>query len=98
MTLATRVGKFVNEKYVQPALHRGDHVLSLRVSDVCRALNLVSRAELISGVLGSMAFRNTYHLRLHRTEGKGPMTTYTFDLSLAARARVSKLQFPQPST
>ena len=79
---AEHLGKFIHDTYVQPARARGDRVVTIRVPEVCQALNHSYSLNLVRGVLGSMKFRNTYRLPLVAADenGDGRPVTFMFKL------------------
>ena len=77
---AERVSNFVFSNYVLPARERGDEIVMIPVRQVWKALDCAFPLGLIQGVVGSMRFRNTYHLALVAEEGSGGDSpdTYVF--------------------
>ena len=77
-----RLGKFIYETYVQPARERGEKVVTIHVDEVCQALRYARSPNSIRGVLGSMKFRNTYHLPLVASDEleNGQAMFFTFRL------------------
>jgi hypothetical protein len=86
MVLADHIAESVFRKYIRPALDRGDKSVTLKVSEVCFELDLPENLDLVCGVLGSMRFRNTFHLALESIEhpqGGPGATKYRFRLDHA---------------
>lgn len=86
MDPAEYVGKFIFETYILPAAERGDRLVEMEVHRVSRDLNY--QPNLIRGVLGSMRFRNTYHLHLASTQGSPDGKPFAFTFRLAKRKTV----------
>lgn len=86
MLPADHLGRLIHEKYILPAYARGDAMIEISVRAVARDLNLghIYSPHFIGGVLGSMRFRNNYHLLLAATKGapeRAPIA-YTFKLNV----------------
>jgi len=81
---AEHLGKFIYETYVQPARERGERAVTIHVDEVCQALHYIQSPNSIRGVLGSMKFRNTYHLPLVASDElkSGQAMLFTFRLEL----------------
>src|SRR5215472_14655436 len=77
---AETIAAFVFETYVAQARERNQEVVMIPVRRVWKALDGEFPLGLIRGVLGSMRFRNTYHLGLVAIEGmtEEPHETYVF--------------------
>jgi hypothetical protein len=81
MTPADYISEFAYDKYVWPALERGDETVTLEASDIYDGLNGNYGRHFVCDVLGSRHFRNTYHLALESAEISTD-TKYTFRLSV----------------
>lgn len=85
MRPADDLGKLIHERYILPAYARGETTVELSVLGIARDLGNNYRPDFIGGVLGSMRFRNTYHLLLAATKGspeRAPIA-YTYKLRAA---------------
>lgn len=85
LVTSDEVSSFVYESYIIPARERGDGIMTVPVLAVWKAFDGSYKQDFIRGVLGSMKFRNTYHLALVAAEGpsEGPVDTYVFKLRAA---------------
>lgn len=83
MLPADHVSSFVYEEYVVPALASGENRVAIGVREVWKALDCAYSPGFIRGVLGSMKFRNAYHLSLVREPVEGLAPEYTFRISTA---------------
>lgn len=79
---AERVSAFIFTNHILPARERGERTVIVSVRQVWRGLDGEFPLHLIRGVLGSMRFRNTYHLGLVAREGSrdDPEGTFIFNL------------------
>jgi hypothetical protein len=84
MTPADYISDFVYDKYVRPALERGDETVTLEASEIYDGLNGNYSRFFVCDVLGSQHFRNTYHLALESAEISTD-TKYTFRLGVGQR-------------
>jgi hypothetical protein len=76
------VANFVHATYILPARERGTGIVMVPVRQVWKAFDGAYKLDFIRGVLGSMKFRNTYHLSLVAAEGpaENSLDTYVFKL------------------
>jgi len=74
----------VYDKYVWPALERGDGTVTLEASKIYDGLNGNYSRHFVGDVLGSRHFRNTSQLALEAAEISTD-TKYTFRLSVGQR-------------
>jgi len=81
MTPTDYVSEFVYEKYIWPALERGDKIVTIDTRQIHDALDAAYSQSFIGAVLGSMHFRNTYRVSLESAEFAGT-ETYTFRLDV----------------
>jgi hypothetical protein len=95
-TPTDHVCEFVYEKYVSPALERGDNRVKIQTSQVCKALHDTHSHDLVGAVLSSIQFRNTYHLALECAE-LATTETYTFRLNAVGTAILADSDHPQAS-
>ena len=95
-TPTDHVCEFVYEKYVSPALERGDNRVTIQTSQVCDALHDTYSCDLVGAVLSSIQFRNTYHLALECAE-LATTETYTFRLNAVGTAILADSDHPQAS-
>lgn len=75
------VSEFVYEKYVWPALERGDKIVTIDTGEVFQALRGAYSQNFVGAVLGSTQFRETYRVRLEWAE-IAATETYTFGLDV----------------
>ncbi|HKS97548.1 MAG TPA: hypothetical protein VJV74_15645 [Terriglobia bacterium] len=61
---AAQLGPFIFQTYILPARSRGDATVIIPVRRVWKDLDGRFQLGQIQGVLGSMLFRNTYHLTI----------------------------------
>jgi hypothetical protein len=73
-----QVSRFIFEHYVLPARESGRGSVTIPAPQAWRQLNGAYSLDLIRGVLGSMHFRNTYHLTLVQSPGLEEADTYLF--------------------
>jgi hypothetical protein len=89
---AEYVGKFIYDKFIWPALMRGDKTVTIKVGEASDKLDLKfasDNIEFLCGVLGSMRFRNRYNLVLEAVEAQSEAlatTTFRFGLDFAKAA------------
>jgi hypothetical protein len=81
-----RISEFVHERYIRPALERGGKTVTIETSEVYFSFHRRYSLDLMSGVLGSMKFRNTYHVALESSQPFGRAYSFRLDLGRAARA------------
>jgi hypothetical protein len=88
------IGKVIYETYILPALNLGDRTITIKATEACQRLTqnfAFDDVEIVCGVLGSMRFRNKYHLTLEAVEGQGGGIDTTFRFGLGfAKSGVSK--------
>jgi hypothetical protein len=75
------ISEFVYEKYVWPALERGDKIVTIDTGEVCHALHGSYSQNFVGAVLGSTHFRETYRVTLESAE-IAATETYTFGLDV----------------
>lgn len=82
LVASDEIATFVYETYIAAALERGETIFVVPVRQVWKAFDGAHKPDSIRGVLGSMKFRNTYHLSLVAEEGASEETldTYVFKL------------------
>lgn len=82
LVASEEIATFVYGTYVVAALERGERIVLIPVRQVWKAFDGAHRPDFIRGVLGSMKFRNTYHLSLVAAEGASEeaLDTYVFKL------------------
>ena len=82
LVASDEIATFVYTTYILGAVGRGEGIVIVPVRQVWRAFDGTFKTDLIRGVLGSMKFRNTYHLTLVAAEGPSEDTldTYVFKL------------------
>ena len=74
------LANFIYDSYIVPAQARGERQVTVPVLQVWKALDCMYTPDFIRGILGSMKFRNTYHLSLTSTEEASLPAAYTFKL------------------
>ncbi len=77
---------YVRDRYLRPALHRGEGTVSVNVGAVHKALGLTNRVPLVCAALKSKRFLEENGLSIVSQTGppSGQSTTVTFTYELAA--------------
>ncbi|HKW77035.1 MAG TPA: hypothetical protein VJN64_16000 [Terriglobales bacterium] len=87
----------VRERYLRPAIQRGDHTVSVNVGAVHKALGFTNRVPLVCAALKSKRFLEENGLRIVSQTGppSGQSTTVTFiyELSPTNTTRASTDEF-----
>jgi len=83
LVASDEIATFVYATYILAAVERGEGIAMVPVRQVWKAFDGAYKPDHIRGVLGSMKFRNTYHLSLVATEGSAEdaLDTYVFKLN-----------------
>jgi len=76
----------VRDRYLRPAIKRGEHTVSVNVGVVHKALGFTNRVPLVCAALKSKRFLEENGLRIIRQTGppSGQSTTVTFTYELSA--------------
>jgi hypothetical protein len=82
MTPTDYISELVYEKYLWPALERGEKKVTIEADDVHDILDGAYSRRFVCGVLGSPRFSNTCHVALESAEVAPAGMTYTFRLDL----------------
>ena len=95
MTITTeRLAAAIFSNYILPARERGEMTITISASRVRETLDGAFPLSQIRGVLGSMKFRNTYHLALLLSDDSTacPVDKYVFKVypSVPRLARVEE--------
>lgn len=80
MSSANEVRKYAREKYIEPAIQRGERKIQIRAGDIHKQLVLKNRVPLVCQALGSEIFLKGNNLILESKEGppSGQSTTVVF--------------------
>jgi hypothetical protein len=83
-TLANQIRQHASRNFVQPARHRGDHVVKVVVGDVHRDMKLRERIPAVCSALKSQLFLRENSLTLEQQEGppsgQSPKVIFTYRL------------------
>ncbi|HEV2494746.1 MAG TPA: hypothetical protein VG204_16915 [Terriglobia bacterium] len=82
LVASEEIANYVYGKYVLSAVEHGQGIVMVPVRQVWKAFDGAYKTDFIRGVLGSMKFRNAYHLSLVAAEGpsEDALDTYVFKL------------------
>jgi hypothetical protein len=96
---ADQIREYVWIRYIEPARHRGDAMVSIKSGDVVKGLNLKNKTPNVCTALRSKIFQDVYGVRLLGEQGppSGMSTTVVFTYKLVNQARVNAATPESPS-
>ncbi len=97
MSSANEVRKYAREKYIEPAIQRGERKIQIRAGDIHKQLVLKNRVPLVCQALESEIFLKGNNLILESKEGppSGQSTTVVFTYRVGEGGQAPSATQPQ---